>query len=345
MAIRAQPVRSIFARVPRLVRDLSAETGKDVRVELSGEATEIDKTVIEELSDPLIHMVRNAVDHGIESAAERLASKKPAHGTVRLSAEQRGGRIVIEVADDGQGIDRDRTRSKAVEKGLISADAVLTDEEIDNLIFLPGFSTAKQVSGISGRGVGMDVVKRNVQKLGGRVTISSEPGRGSKVTLTLPLTLAVLPGMVVRVDSVSYVIPIANIVECMVARDEEIRIVPGSGEVLRLRGQYIPLVRMGSLLASRSTSSDTSPVVVVEADDRRRVGLAVDEIIGQQQIVIKSLRENVGEVSGIAGATILGDGAVALIIDVAALSEFSNLRESMRSRFYLHNPDRRTNAA
>ena len=198
MAIRAQPVRSVFARMPRLVRDLAAQTGKKMRLEMSGEATEIDKTVIEQLNDPLTHMIRNAADHGIEPAAERVAAGKPAEGTIYLNAEQRGGRIVIEIADDGAGINRERVREKAIEKGLIAADASLSDEEIDNLVFLPGFSTAETISNISGRGVGMDVVRQNIQKLGGRVSIKSQPGRGSTVILTLPLTLAVLEGMIVR---------------------------------------------------------------------------------------------------------------------------------------------------
>jgi two-component system chemotaxis sensor kinase CheA len=199
MAIRAQPVRSVFARMPRLVRDLSAQTSKKMRLEMSGENTEIDKTVIEQLNDPLTHMIRNAADHGIESVEEREAAGKPAEGTIYLNAEQRGGRIVIEIADDGKGVNRERVREKAIEKGLIAADANLSDEEIDNLVFLPGFSTAETISNISGRGVGMDVVRQNIQKLGGRVSIKSQPGRGSTVILTLPLTLAVLDGMIVRV--------------------------------------------------------------------------------------------------------------------------------------------------
>jgi two-component system chemotaxis sensor kinase CheA len=322
-AIRAQPVRSIFARMPRLVRDLATATGKDVRLEMSGEATEIDKTVIEELSDPLTHMIRNAVDHGIEPPAERVANDKPAQGTIRLGAEQRGNHIVIQVSDDGRGIARETMKRLAVQKGLIPSDAAVSDEEIDSLVFLPGFSTAEKVSDISGRGVGMDVVRRNIEQLGGRIALRSEPGRGCKVVLTLPLTLAVLPGMIVRAGPACYVVPLASIIECVVAREGQVRSVPGSGEVLALRGQFVPLVRLGSVFHGRAGASTKEPVLVVEGDDGQRLGLAVDEILGQQQVVIKSFRENVGVIAGIAGATILGDGSVALILDVGAMPRSS----------------------
>jgi two-component system, chemotaxis family, sensor kinase CheA len=322
-AIRAQPVRSIFARMPRLVRDLATATGKDVRLEMSGEATEIDKTVIEELSDPLTHMIRNAVDHGIEPPAERLANDKPAQGTIRLSAEQRGNQIVIQVSDDGRGIARETMKRLAQQKGLIASDAAVSDEEIDNLVFLPGFSTAEKLSDISGRGVGMDVVRRNIQQLGGRIALRSEPGRGCKVVLTLPLTLAVLPGMIVRVGPACYVVPLASIIECVVAREGQVRSVPGSGEVLALRGEIVPLVRLRSVFHGQAGASAKEPVLVVEGDGGQRLGLSVDEILGQQQVVIKSLRENVGAIAGIAGATILGDGSVALILDVDAMPRSS----------------------
>ena len=328
MAIRAQPVRSVFARMPRLVRDLSAQTGKKIRLEMSGESTEIDKTVIEQLNDPLTHMIRNAADHGIESVDERKEAGKPAEGTIFLSAEQRGGRIVIEISDDGKGINREKVREKAIEKNLIAADANLSDEEIDNLVFLPGFSTADTVSNISGRGVGMDVVRQNIQKLGGRVSIRSQPGRGSAVILTLPLTLAVLEGMIVRVGTDSYIIPLTNIVESLSPKSEDVNGVPGSGEVLNIRGEYIKLIHLQKVFdIPVAADSANGLVILVEVEGGTRVGLVVDEIIGQQQVVIKSLEENSDPIAGIAGATILGDGRVSLILDVTAIRDIQRKRE------------------
>ncbi len=327
MAIRAQPVRSVFSRMPRLVRDLAVQTGKKVRIEMSGEATEIDKTVIEQLNDPLTHMIRNAVDHGLESADEREAAGKPAEGLIHLSAEQRGGRIVIQIIDDGKGINREKVLNKAIEKGLIAADANLTDEEVDNLVFLPGFSTADQVSNLSGRGVGMDVVKQNIQSLGGRVSIRSEPGRGSNVVLTLPLTLAVLDGMIVRAGGDSYIIPLTNVIESLSPQAQDVHLVAGSGDVLRIRGDYIKLVDLQAVFsANPDPDSSGELIVLVEVEGGHRVGLMVEEILGQQQVVIKSLEENFDPIPGIAGATILGDGKVALILDVTAVSELHRQR-------------------
>ena len=244
MAIRAVPVGSIFARMPRLVRELANATGKQVVIETGGEETEIDKTVIEELGDPLLHMIRNAVDHGIETPAERHAAGKAPDGNIGLRAFQRGGQIVIEVTDDGRGIDPEKVKRKAIEQNLIPAGASLSDDEITNLIFLPGFSTADKVTDISGRGVGMDVVKRNIQKLGGRVFLRSELGRGSKVTITLPLTLAILRGMIIKAGHNSYVIPLPNIIECLQVRSGLVKSLPEQGEVLRFRNGYIPLIRL-----------------------------------------------------------------------------------------------------
>ena len=325
MAIRAQPVRSVFARMPRLVRDLSAQTGKKIRLEMSGEGTEIDKTVIEQLNDPLTHMIRNAADHGIERPEDRKAAGKPVEGTILLSAEQRGGRIIIQISDDGKGVDRERVREKAIEKELIAPDANMTDEEIDNLIFLPGFSTAETISNISGRGVGMDVVRQNIQKLGGRVTIKSEPGRGSSVVLTLPLTLAVLDGMIVRVGAESFIIPLTNIVESISPQASDVYPVPGSGDVLKIRGDYVKLIHLQKIFNTASSAdSSGSLVILVEVEGADLVGFVVDEIVGQQQVMIKSLEENFDSVPGIAGATILGDGNVALILDPTAILDLGN---------------------
>lgn len=325
MAIRAQPVSSVFQRMPRLVRELSAKTGKKVEVEMSGETTEVDKTIIERLSDPLTHIIRNSIDHGIEAPSDRVARGKAEHGIIRLSADQRGGRIVIEISDDGAGINCERVLKKARDKGLVDPNASLTDDEICNLIFLPGFSTAEAVSDISGRGVGMDVVRRNIQDLGGRTSIKSEPGRGMTIQLALPLTLAVMDGMVVGVDHQTYVLPIPNIVECLRPGREEIHHLLGTAGTLQLRGDIVPLVHLGELLGVAAAGRDKAAgiVIITEASDGTRLGLIADELCGHQQVVIKSIEENCGAVEGIAGATILGDGHVAFILDVEALSELT----------------------
>jgi two-component system chemotaxis sensor kinase CheA len=324
MAIRAQPVGSVFQRMPRLVRELSQKTGKKVQIETYGETTEVDKTIIERLSDPLTHIIRNSIDHGIETPEARLAAGKPETGLIRLSADQRGGRIVIEISDDGAGINCQRVLKKARDKGLVDPNATLTDEEICNLIFLPGFSTAEQVSDISGRGVGMDVVRRNIQDLGGRTSIKSEPGRGMTIQLALPLTLAVMDGMVVEVGNETYVLPIPNIVECLRPSPSEIQYLLGTAGTLQLRGDVVPLVHLGGLLgASASRDREDNVVIITEASDGTRLGLIVDELCGHQQVVIKSIEENCGAVQGIAGATVLGDGHVAFILDVEMLSEMT----------------------
>ncbi|MGZ5920350.1 MAG: chemotaxis protein CheA [Rhizomicrobium sp.] len=321
MAIRTQPVKSVFQRMPRLVRELAAQTGKSVRLVTEGEATEVDKTVIERLGEPLTHMIRNAVDHGLESVDARLSAGKPAEGTVRLSAEHRGGRIVIEVSDDGGGINRERVRAKALEKGLISPTAALSDEEVDNLIFLPGFSTASSVSDISGRGVGMDVVRKSITDLGGRIIISSVPGKGSRFILTLPLTLAVLDGMLVGVGEETFVVPLTHIVESLQPRKEDIRNFGPTSRLLNVRGAYVPMLGVGQLLGtSPAPASPTEGVIIlVESDGTGRFALQADRIIGQRQVVIKSFEDNYRNVEGIAAATILGDGRVALILDVEGL--------------------------
>jgi two-component system chemotaxis sensor kinase CheA len=326
MSMRAQPVRTVFQRMTRLVRELATKTGKKVQLEMQGENTEVDKTVIERLSDPITHIIRNSIDHGIEAPAARLAAGKRESGTVRLSAEQRGGRIVIEISDDGAGINSDRVLKKARERGLLAADTVLTQEEINDLIFLPGFSTAEVVSDLSGRGVGMDVVRRNIQDLGGRITIKSEAGRGMTIELALPLTLAVMDGMIVRVAHETYVMPISAIVECIRPANTDIRPLVGTCGALQIRGSIVPLVYLGDLFDVPGFVRDPAEctVIVIEGSDRARLGLVVDELCGHQQVVIKSIEENYGSVPGIAAATILGNGRVAFIVDIEKLSELLN---------------------
>jgi two-component system, chemotaxis family, sensor kinase CheA len=321
MAIRTQPVKSVFQRMPRLVRELAAQTGKEVRLEIEGEGTEVDKTVIERLGEPLTHMIRNAVDHGLETPEDRIAAGKPSEGTVKLSAEHRGGRIIIEITDDGRGIDRVKVRQKALEKGLISPSVHLSDEEIDGLIFLPGFSTASQVSNISGRGVGLDVVRRNIVDLGGRIVIGSQKGKGSRFSLTLPLTLAVLDGMIVAVGDQTFVLPLSHIVESFLPKPSDISAFGLDGTLLNVRGAYVPLVRVGQLLGIKGTAKQLSScvVILVESEGTGRMALAVDAIVGQRQVVIKSFESNIGRIEGIAAATILGDGRVALILDIDGL--------------------------
>ncbi|MCB2010555.1 MAG: chemotaxis protein CheA [Geminicoccaceae bacterium] len=326
MAVRAQPVKSVFSRMPRLVRELAQALGKEARLVLSGEATEVDKTVIEELADPLTHMIRNSMDHGLETPAERCAAGKPAAGTIHLGAEQRSGRILITVSDDGRGINRERVLEKARAGGIVAGDAVPSNEDIDQMIFAPGFSTAAAVSDVSGRGVGMDVVKRKIQDLGGRISISSMPGQGTRFTLMLPLTLAVLDGMIVRVGQERYIIPISAIVESLRPRAGDIHVLPGGATVMQMRGTCLPLVflchRFG--IADARTDPGEALVIVVETEDGGATGVVVDDLIGQQQVVIKSLETNYRRVDGVAGATILGNGLVALILDVDALKELSD---------------------
>lgn len=332
MAIRAQPVKSVFQRMPRLVRETATQTGKQVRLVTEGENTEVDKTVIERLADPITHMIRNAIDHGLESPEARLAAGKPAEGLVRLVALHRGGRIVIEVSDDGAGINRARVQAIAVQKELIAADDILTDDEVDNLIFLPGFSTAATVSDVSGRGVGMDVVRRSIQALGGRISIASRPGEGSTFTLSLPLTLAVLDGMVVDVAGHTLVVPLTAIVESLRPKPEEVRRLGPTGMVLAVRDEHVPLLDIGCVLGFRTTAPAPNErvVLLIETEDGARAALVADAIQGQRQVVIKSLEANYRQVPGIAAATILGDGRVALILDVDAVVSMRR-REAGRS--------------
>ncbi|MCP8937823.1 chemotaxis protein CheA [Alsobacter sp. SYSU M60028] len=318
MAVRAQPVKVVFQRLPRLVRELERSLGKKAELKLAGEDTEVDKTIVEELADPLIHMIRNAMDHGLESPEDRLAAGKPQEGVIRVSAEHRGSRILISISDDGKGIDRDRLIEKARSRGLIAPDVDLTPEEADNLIFHPGLSTAAKVTDVSGRGVGMDVVRRNVEALGGRITVESSPGRGCKFTLGLPLTLAVLDGMIVRAGAERFVFPLSSIVETMQLDSRSVEPLPGGRSVLRLRGEVAPIIRLRDLLGIRALGNEPN-VVIVETDSVPRLAIAVDEIVGQQQVVVKNLESSFRRVEGVSAATILGDGLVALILDVDAL--------------------------
>jgi two-component system, chemotaxis family, sensor kinase CheA len=325
MSMRAQQVGAVFQRMPRLVRELAAKTGKKARLEMAGESTEVDRSIIERLGDPLTHIIRNAVDHGIEKPELRAAAGKPEEGTVRLSAEHRGGRIIIEVRDDGAGINPERVLKKARDRGLVKGDAALTEDEINNLIFLPGFSTAESVSDISGRGVGMDVVRRNIQDLGGRINVKSERGRGMTIQLALPLTLAVMDGMVIRVGRETYVMPMSSIVECLRPPASDVHSLLGTRGMLQLRGNLVPLVHLGELLdiASADTASDDRVVIISDAGDGARFGIVVDELCGHQQVVVKSIEESYGSVPGIAGATILGNGRVAFILDIEKLSDLA----------------------
>lgn len=327
MALRAQPIRSVFSRVPRIVRELESETGKRVTLTVEGEATELDKTVIERIGEPLTHLIRNAIDHGLEPVEDRIAAGKAAEGNVRLSAEQRGGHILICVADDGRGIDRERVLQKAIERKVVTPDTRLTDEEIDNLIFAPGFSTAEQVSNISGRGVGMDVVKQAIQGLGGRVTISSDPGKGTIFSLSLPLTLAIADGMIVSSGGETLILPLNNVVESLQANPSDMKRLSADKFVINVRGAYLPIIPLTESLGigNMNTRSDQSVLIVTETESHGQVAIQVDAIQDQRQVVIKSLETNFRPVTGIGGATILGDGRIALIVDVEALATSAHM--------------------
>jgi len=320
LQIRMLPVSFSFRRFPRLVRDLSSKMGKKIELKLTGEQTELDKTVLEKIGDPLMHLVRNSLDHGLETPEQRIAAGKPETGILELRAYHEGGDIIIQVIDDGAGLNRNRIRSKAIEKGLVSESDDLTDSAIYNLIFLPGFSTAEQLSDVSGRGVGMDVVRRNVCDLGGNVSITSNDGAGSTVTIRLPLTLAILDGQLVSIDRETYVVSLVSIVESLQMEPAQISSVTGKSELYRLRDEYIPIIRVSELFGHCADRPELQGglLMVVEADGKR-FGLHVDDLMGQQQVVIKSLETNFKQVQGISGATILGDGTVALIIDVPGL--------------------------
>lgn len=320
MHIRMLPIGASFNRFPRLVRDLGNRLDKKVDLRVSGENTELDKTVLEKIGDPLVHLVRNALDHGIETPEERKAAGKPETGLLQLCAYHQGGNIVIEVKDDGAGINKQKILRKAIEQGLVSASDTLSDEQVQNLIFQPGFSTADKVSDVSGRGVGMDVVRKNINDLGGHVQIRSEEGKGSTLTIKLPLTLAILEGQLVRIGTEIYVVPLTSIVESLQVERARVNAIAQRAELYKLRDEFISIIRLAQAfhIHEHSHALDQGQLVVVEADNRR-VGLAVDEMLGQQQVVIKSLERNFCQIRGLSGATILGDGRVALILDVPGL--------------------------
>lgn len=319
MMIRAQPVKSLFQRMSRIVREASAAVNKDVRLHTEGEGTEVDKTVIERLADPLTHMIRNAVDHGLEDSEDRIAAGKPEQGRVNLTAAHRSGRVVIEVSDDGGGINRPKVLQIAIDKGLISPDATLSDTEIDNLLFLPGFSTASVVSDLSGRGVGMDVVRTSIQALGGRISISSTPGEGTTFSISLPLTLAVLDGMVVQVADETLVLPLNVVIETLTLTNQDVEMVRPGAHVVRVRSGFVPLFDLGKELGYREAVEDYdgSVVLLIAHEDGSRAALIIDSIQDQRQVVIKGLDDSFYRAPGIAAATILGDGQIALILDTS----------------------------
>jgi two-component system chemotaxis sensor kinase CheA len=319
MSIRMLPINSVFSRFPRVVRDLASKFGKQVELKLVGEHTELDKGLIEKLSDPLTHLVRNSLDHGIETPEIRQAAGKPAKGTLILQASQQGGSIVVQVIDDGAGLNRERILAKAQERGIpISADA--PDHEVWQLIFAPGFSTAEMVTDVSGRGVGMDVVKRNIEGMGGRVEISTTPGAGTRITIRLPLTLAILDGMYIGVGTQVFILPLNLIVESLQPRAAEISTISGKGRVVHVRGEYLPLLTLYEIFnITPQTTDPTQGIVVILELEGGKTALFVDQLLGQHQVVIKSLETNYRKVAGVSGATIMGDGRVALILDVPSL--------------------------
>ena len=325
MMIRMLPISFSFSRFPRLVRDLSSQLGKKIELKMSGENTEIDKTLIEKIGDPLVHLVRNSLDHGIEMPEDRIAAGKPETGTINLNAYHKGGNIVIEIIDDGKGIDADIILQKGIEKGLVQEGAKMSKTQILDLIFQPGFSTAAEITDVSGRGVGMDVVRKNIMSLGGAVEIQSEVGKGSTITIRLPLTLAILDGQTVSVGDETYIIPLMSIIESIQVNSEMINKVGGRGETFRLRDEYIPIIRLSQVFNienAKAQNLEDGLLVVVEADGKH-CGLFVDDLLGQQQVVIKSLEQNYQRVTGVSGATILGDGSVALILDMPGLLRMS----------------------
>jgi two-component system chemotaxis sensor kinase CheA len=329
MRVRMLPISFVFCRFQRLARDLAQRLGKQIDLKVSGENTEIDKTMLEKIGDPLTHLVRNSIDHGVELPEIRLQAGKLAVGTVHLEAYHRDGNIAVEVTDDGAGLDRDRILAKARSRGLVGPNQSLTDHEIHELIFAPGLSTADKATDVSGRGVGMDVVRRNVQELGGKVEIRSERGRGSRFTITLPLTLAIVEGLSARIGSETYIVPLVSIIESVQLTPASASCLPGCEEVFPFRGDYLPVLRLHNLFGvePRFRLLHEGLIVVVEGEGRR-IGLFVDELLGQQQVVIKSLQTNYRRVPGVSGATILGDGSVALILDLPGIIRAASNRQA-----------------
>lgn len=329
MSIRMLPISTVFNRFPRLVRDLAQKLDKKVVLDMRGETTELDKTVLEKIGDPLVHLVRNAIDHGLEVPAKRQAAGKGDTGTLRMEAFHRGGSIVVEVADDGAGLNRDAIVAKAVSRGIIASGDHMSDDAVADLIFEAGFSTAAATTDLSGRGVGMDVVRRNVMDLGGTVNIRSVQGKGTTFTITLPLTLAIIDGLTAAVGEETYIVPLVSIVESVQVKPDAVRSVAGGGELFRFRDHWLPIVRLFDAFgcAGQRRAIDEGIVIVVEGEGSR-IGLFVDELIGQQQAVVKSLEANYRRVTGISGATILADGSVALIADVAGLVRLQGRRKA-----------------
>lgn len=319
MSIRMMPMEYVFSRFPRLVRDLAGKLGKQVELTLVGSSTELDKSLIERIIDPLTHLVRNSLDHGIEMPEKRLEAGKNAVGNLILSAEHQGGNICIEVTDDGAGLNRERILAKAMSQGM-AVNENMTDDEVGMLIFAPGFSTAEQVTDVSGRGVGMDVVKRNIQEMGGHVEIQSKQGSGTTIRILLPLTLAILDGMSVRVAGEVFILPLNAVMESLQPREEDLHPLAGGERVLEVRGEYLPLVELWKVFDVDGAKTEaTQGIVVILQSAGRRYALLVDQLIGQHQVVVKNLESNYRKVPGISAATILGDGSVALIVDVSAL--------------------------
>ncbi|MEG2041983.1 MAG: chemotaxis protein CheA, partial [Hafnia sp.] len=319
MSIRMMPMEYVFSRFPRQVRDLAGKLNKQVEITLLGSSTELDKSLIERIIDPLTHLVRNSLDHGIETPEVRVAAGKSPVGNLTLSAEHQGGNIYIEVIDDGAGLNRERILAKARSQGMAVSDT-MTDDEVGLLIFAPGFSTAEQVTDVSGRGVGMDVVKRNIQEMGGHVEIQSRSGKGTTIRIVLPLTLAILDGMSVKVNNEVFILPLNAVMESLQPREEDLYPLAGGERVLQVRGEYLPLVELYSVFDVEGAKTDAMQgIVVILQSAGRRYALLVDQLIGQHQVVVKNLETNYRKVPGISAATILGDGSVALIVDVAAL--------------------------
>jgi two-component system chemotaxis sensor kinase CheA len=318
LAIRMLPISHAFSRYPRLVHELSQRLGKQVELKFEGETTELDRGLIEKISDPLTHLVRNAVDHGLETPDIRIAEGKHATGQLRLAARQRGGNIVIEVSDDGRGLDRERILERAAERGLPVAPHA-PDEEVWQLIFEPGFSTAEHVTELSGRGVGMDVVRRNIKALGGTIELKSQPGLGTMVTVSVPLTLAIVEAMIISIGGAIYVLPIAAVVETLSLQPGDIHSLPGQGDTLRVRDAYLPVIHLARIFPPPEGFATSGGIAVIVDADGRQAAMVVDEVIGQQQVVVKSLEANFRKVPGLSGATVMGDGSVALILDVAQI--------------------------
>ncbi|AMO23862.1 chemotaxis protein CheA [Ramlibacter solisilvae] len=316
LAIRMLPISHAFSRFPRLVHELSGRLGKEVDLKFEGESTELDRGLIEKISDPLTHLVRNAVDHGLEAPDIRTAEGKSATGTLLLAARQRGGNIVIEVSDDGRGLDRERILQQARRCGIaIAPDA--PDQEVWELVFAPGFSTAESVTELSGRGVGMDVVRRNIKALGGTIDLRSQAGEGTAVTVSVPLTLAIIEAMIVAIGGAVYVLPIAAVIETLSVEPGDIHTLPGQGDTLRVRESYLPVIHLARIFPPPHPRSQAGGIAIIVDADGRQAALVVDDVVGQQQVVVKSLEANFRKVPGLSGATVMGDGSVALILDVA----------------------------